>query len=340
MTLLPASALVAHQQVRLGQFQDSLADLNLADYRYENPFGRQYSSLSRWLHFKQFQYFGGMSERLVFGCALVNIRYAATAFVYVYDFSTGELFSRSIKGLLGMGLDLSDNPVQGESRFKLGQADIRMGYQGQPRSKSLSVDLGPDLQIRAEMPETGFEPMSICTRAAYQGWVYANKTAALALKGELRLRGQVFDLESLQACGHHDFSCGFMRRETYWNWACFSGVSQGRRLGLNISCGVNETSFTENCLWVDGKLHKVNLARFGFDRHDVLKPWQIRSDDGRVDLEFTPVGLHQERLNAGLVASNFKQVFGHFKGRLTLADGEVLPIAQLPGFVEDQYAKW
>jgi hypothetical protein len=189
------------------------------------------------------------------------------------------------------------------------------------------------------MPEAGFEPMSICTRTAYSGWVYANKTAGLDLTGHLRHRGRTQDLATAGAMGHHDFSCGFMRRETFWNWACFSGTSGGHRLGLNLSCGVNETSFTENCLWVDGRLVKVNLTHFDFDHDDLMKPWHIRSDDGSVDLCFTAIGMHRETLNALLVASNFKQLFGRFDGELRV-DGAVIPVRGLPGFVEDQYAKW
>jgi hypothetical protein len=339
MKPLPIGPLISTGQPRLGQFADTLADLNVADFRYLNPFGTPYGRLARHMHYKRFQYFGGMSQRLVFGCALADIRYIGAGFVYVYDFETNELFARSLRTPLGLGLQLSASPLAGESRMRLGKASLRMGYEDAPRRKTLQVDLGADLQIDAAMAEPDFEPMSICTRAAYQGWVYANKTAGLRLSGELRWRGQRFDLEALQACGHHDFSCGYMRRETYWNWACFSGMSEGRRLGLNLSCGVNETSFTENCLWVDGRLVKVNLTRFDFNRHDVLQPWRVCSDDGRVDLCFTPRGLHREHLNAGILASNFKQVFGHFSGQLVLSEG-IIAINDMPGFVEDQYARW
>jgi hypothetical protein len=181
--------------------------------------------------------------------------------------------------------------------------------------------------------------MSLCTRVGYSGWAYTNKTAGLALQGELRWRGRRLDLEALGALGHHDFSCGFMRRETFWNWACFSGMSGSHRLGLNLSCGVNETGYTENCFWVDGRLVKVDLTRFRFDQDDILQPWHIDSDDGRVALRFTPLGQHRERLNAGLVASNFRQLFGRFDGELRDGD-RVLPVSGLSGFVEDQYAKW
>lgn len=341
---LPASTvepdpLIVDGRPRFGQFAGSLAQVNRRDFRLHTPFGKPAGRLADWLGFKEFQYFGICSPRLVGGCALAHLRHVGVAFVYVCDLETGRLFSRSIRSPLGAGLTLSDNPVAGESRLRWPGADIRMGCQAAPRQKSLTVRLGDDFELAAVMPEIDFEPMSICTRAGYSGWAYTNKTAGLAVQGSLRLKGETYDLARLGALGHHDFSAGFMRRETFWNWACFSGLSGGHRLGLNLSCGVNETSHTENCFWVDGRLVKVNLARFHFDQEDLLKPWRVWSDDGRVELTFTGLGQHRERLDAGLVASNFRQLFGRFDGELR-RDGQIIPVRDLPGFVEDQYARW
>jgi hypothetical protein len=85
---------------------------------------------------------------------------------------------------------------------------------------------------------------------------------------------------------------------------------------------------------------KVDTVRFEFDRDHPLKPWTVRSYDGQVELCFEAHGLHQERLNLGVLASNFKQIFGRFSGVLRpVGQGEVR-IENLWGFVEDQYAKW
>lgn len=331
--------LVVDGRPRFGRFSDSLAIVNRRDFRLHSPFGRPAGRLADWMGFKEFQYFGGMSDSVIFGCALAHLRHVGVAFLYVYDVERRELFSHTLRSPFGLGLAMADNPVQGESRFRLPGADIRMAYAGAPRQKSLSARVGRDFALEAVMPEADFEPMSICTRTGYAGWTYTNKTACLPLQGEIRWQGRRLDLQALGALGNHDFSCGFMRRETYWNWACFSGVSGGHRLGLNLSCGVNETSFTENCFWVDGRLVKVNLTRFQFDQDDILKPWRICSDDGQVELGFTALGMHSERLNAGLVASNFRQLFGRFDGELRV-DGRIIPVRGLTGFVEDQFARW
>lgn len=340
MTLLAPSPLIVDGSPRLGQFSDSLHIINQHDFILQTPFGKPASRWSQWLGFKQFQYFGGMSDTLVFGCALAHLRHMGVAFVYVVDMRTGELFSRSYRSPLGIGMTMADNPIDGQSHFRLPGVDIRMGYQAQPREKTLSITLGDLLQIKAAMPETGFEPMSLCTRTAYTGWVYANKTAGLDLTGTLHFNGQAYDLAAIGAMGHHDYSSGYMRRETFWNWACLSGRSTtGQRIGLNLSCGVNETSFTENCLWIDGQLIKVNLTRFQFDAKALMSPWRICSDDGQVDLSFTPLGMHKEVLDLKLIASNFKQLFGRFDGHLNVA-GSRITIDNVAGFVEDQYVKW
>jgi len=339
MSLLSPDSLMHNGRPRFGQFDQSLHAIDADTFRLQTPFGKPASALANWRGYKQFQYFGGMSQRLIFGCALAHLRYVGVAFVYIYDLDSGELFSRSWRSPFGMGLSLGNNPVRAESHFKWPGVDIHMGYHEAPREKTLLVRIKGKTLIDARMPEIDFEPMSLCTRTAYSGWVYANKTAGLAIQGELHHQDQRFDLAELGAMGHHDFSCGHMRRETYWNWACFSGMSEGRRLGLNLSCGVNETSFTENCLWLDGQLIKVNLTRFEFNQDDFMQPWRVYSDDGSVDLRFTAIGMHKEVLDAGFIASNFKQIFGRFDGELRIA-GQILPIRGLPGFVEDQYAKW
>lgn len=94
-----------------------------------------------------------------------------------------------------------------------------------------------------------------------------------------------------------------MRRETCWNWACLSGVLDGVEIGLNLSCGVNETSFSENCLWLNRILLPVSGVHFVYRRDNLLTPWHM---------------------------------FGRFHGTLRPTGGEPIAIS-LNGFVEEQY---
>ncbi len=210
------------------------------------------------------------------------------------------------------------------------------------REKRLLVELDDGTRIDACFSEEApsFQPMCLCTPTAVNGWVYAQKVAGVRCRGDVRSALGDHDLQALDAFAHHDWSAGYMRPETFWNWACLSGEADGLRVGLNLSCGVNETSFTENCYWLDGELLKVDSVRFDFDRDQLLRPWTIRSYDGQVELRFEAHGMHQERLNLGLLASNFKQIFGCFSGVLRPRGRAEVRIERLWGFVEDQYAKW
>lgn len=337
---LPEQLVNAAGQVAFGHFDASLAHINGRAAHYLTPLGKPASRFARHFHYKQFQYFGLISERFLIGCAFADTAWLGLVFVYVQDMQTGKLREWTWRSPLGRALQLSDSPRQGDSRFQNGQVDIRMRYVEDAGilSKRLLIDT-PELQLDAVIHEADFTPMSLCTRTSINGFTYANKVAGVASTGVLTFNGETLSLAELGAAGHHDFSAGYMRRETFWNWACTSAQIDGHMLGLNVSCGVNETSYSENCLWLDGKLIPLGGVHFDYQRTDLTKPWHIHDDAGNVDLCFTPAGCHKEALDVKLFASNFHQLFGSFSGQLR-ANDLVFDITSLHGFVEEQYAKW
>ncbi len=330
----------AQGQVAYGHFDDTLASVNGRDATYKTPMGRQASAFARHFHYKQFQYFGVISERYLLGCALADTAWLGLAFVYLYDVKADKLEEWTWRSPLARALTMSTSPREGMSEFKQGKVHIRLGYAEQQGklTKTLQLDT-PALQVQTEIDERHFSPMSLCTRTGVNGFTYANKVAGVPVSGELTLGNETLSLESIGAFGHHDFSAGYMRRETFWNWACTSAEVEGHALGLNVSCGVNETSYSENCYWLDGQLHALGGIAFEYNRHNLLLPWQIHDQNNQLSLTFQPAGEHVEQLNLGLFASNFHQLFGHFHGHIDTPEGK-LTLSAIPGFVEEQYAKW
>jgi len=138
-----------------------------------------------------------------------------------------------------------------------------------------------------------------------------------------------------------DWTAGFMRRETFWNWASTAfTLEDGRSFGLNLSCGVNETSFTENAFWLDGKMTRLPAIDFVFDKDDIRNPWRMTSLDKKVDLLFYPDSKRCEKINALFIASRFTQLIGKFDGRVISEEGETISLKGCPGWTEDHYAKW
>jgi hypothetical protein len=330
----------------LGIFADAVDRINAGDCDLRTPMNKKASAYARYFGYKRFQYFGVISEQLIFGCALVDLRYLCMAFIYLYRPSDGAMRQWRIKTPLALGMTLSDSPVRGHSAFSFGAMKIAMEYDDTvaefSHCKRLRVDIGSELGIDAELCEPPSYPrLALCTPIAGNGWVYAQKTAGVAVRGRLQSELGNFDLQHIGAFGHHDFSAGYMRRDTFWNWACLSGVTKaGQRLGLNVSWGVNESGWSENCLWLDDVRHALPQVQFQFDRDDEKSLWRITSSDGEVALRFEPAGCFREDIDAWVLASRFRQFFGSFSGRLMTAGGHCIVVENMRGFVEDQYSRW
>ena len=331
-------------QPRFGYFDVTPDVINIDDFAYRTPLGGRQLPGRKWLDYNQFQFVGLISDELLIGCALGDFRYLGFAFVYTYEPATRNLQEFSVKLPLGLGINLTNRPLDGTGEVNAGGNRIRISADINPRIVMVDVDLKSGLKVRARFDldeEPIFRPMSVCTQTAKNGWSFTQKIAGVRATGYAEGSFGHLDLAEIGAFAHYDYTVGYMRRETFWNWACFAGESDGRVIGLNLSCGVNETSYSENCFWVDGELIPVGLASFDYDREQpAIGQWTIATTDDAVDLTFEPEGLHEEKLNAFVVASDFKQVFGTFKGTLRTADGTVIEIENQYGFVEDQYAKW
>ncbi len=317
-----------------GIFDEAVENINYGEYRYLRPSGREFGRLRRHFGCNSFQFMGAVSETVIFGCAIVDIRVLNASFGYFFFPDTGEFFPYSQKRPLSLGLRFEPFPENGRAEFAGG----RVCMEAEGGERRLMATYAPDAVFAAEFFEKKCQPMRICTRAGWGGWVFARKTAGIPVAGKLVTpRGPV---ELKGALGHTDWSMGFMRRETFWNWACLNGrLPGGRTLGLNISCGVNETSFTENCLWLGGKQHRLGLASFEYDLEQPDRPWRIRTGDGNADLEFQMLNVHEEHTDALVVASHFHQFVGRFYGTIRVGR-EKLKVDGMYGFAEDHYAKW
>ncbi|HYC00760.1 MAG TPA: DUF2804 domain-containing protein [Candidatus Limnocylindrales bacterium] len=326
---------------RFGVFTEPVLEVNYRDFALLSPHDRPRGAVARHFGFNQFQFLGGLSPALLFGCAIADIKYVATAFVYFYEPATRRFSEFSFRSPLGVCCRFDQRPEDGSTTFRSGGNHFAMTATHHPQQRHLWVKLAGGVEIDALFDEQSprLQPMWICTPAGATGWVYARKTAGASVRGTAVWEGRRFDLAELGMLGHNDWSAGYMRRETFWNWACLAGrLADGRVVGMNLSCGVNETSHTESCFWIDGVLHPVGTVAFDYDRRDLTEPWRVR---GRgIDLTFVPEGRHSERVNALVVATNFQQLFGRYTGTMTTAGGESLTIESLYGYMERHYAKW
>lgn len=331
--------IAANGQPQWGLFDTPPDEINYRDYELRSPMDRRRGRLARHFAFNQFQFVALSSPELIVGLAIVDLKWLSNAFVYAYSPRSGAFEQHSFLQPLARGTHIAPRPNGGQARFS--KAGNRLVIDATDGHRRVFVRLASGLSIDAVIDEgQGYTPVALCTRAGYQGWVYTQKITARPVSGTVSWQGAVHDLAAQRSLASVDWTAGYMRRETFWNWGSLSAyLPDGRRLGFNLVAGVNDTGYTENALWLDDRLIKLSTVAFEFDRSSSEASWRMQSQDGVLDLVFTPAGRRRERRNAGLIASNFSQFFGRYTGRITLP-GETLDIAGLWGLAEDHYARW
>ena len=84
-------------RIRFGQFADAVPHIDLSGYRHRTVRGGRAGAFARWFGLKQFEYFGVLSEQLLFGCAIAHMRLATVVFLYVYIPGRGMLVEKTLR---------------------------------------------------------------------------------------------------------------------------------------------------------------------------------------------------------------------------------------------------
>lgn len=324
---------------RFGIYSRPLTCLNLDDFR---PYGTKdvASSVKGWIlkyRIKQWQYLGLCSNDIIFGIAVVRIGYMCNMFAYLFDRRSTRISEYNIVTLGGGAAIFEGTSLAGVITFQSGKMVVRMT--NSPETITLDGSIKEELSFNLSFRKHE-EPMVCLTRVGMKGFNYTHKESGIAIRGVIRHQGASWNIQEEQSFGVLDFTLGYLARHTYWNWASGGGISkEGKRIGFNLAQGINETGFTENVFWINGRLVKTDVVDFRHDDLDIMKPWRIESNDGRVRLQFLPQGKRTGDTRLGLIESIIHQPFGRFEG--TLRDGDQVYESQnVSGFTEEHYAKW
>ena len=327
----------ARGRITPGLMEHPVDTINYLDYDLRTVMDKPRTRLARHWRFNQFQFVSAMAPGWVFGLAIVDLNLVSNGFFYLFDFESGQMFEHSFLQPLARNTNIEPYPERGYARFRKG--DLSMAIEPATGGRNVRVSGPGNIRVDLELRDTE-QPLRLVSPAGYNGWVFTRKSAGLTVDGEVRLGDVVWRCDE-STRGSIDWSCGFMRRETAWNWASLAGVADnGVSVGLNLAAGVNETGMTENALWLDGRRILLGPARFEFDRYQPGADWRVTTDDGRVDLRFVPAGARREKLNAWVIASNFRQFVGTFQGTVADESGKKIPVNGLRGLMEDHFARW
>ncbi len=321
-------------KIDFGIYSEPVDEINYRDYSLKSAMGASVNNILKKILPNQFVFFGVMGPDIMLGTAVVDLKYLANGFFYVFDRKNNKMYESKSLYPSTSNVYIKPYPDNLDAQINAGGVSVAMkGDIIKAKGDLVSLDVKLDLADTA--------PLRLCTRSGYRGWIYTQKTSPINISGEVEINGKAIDISSPSHMGLIDWTCGYMRRETCWNWAASAAsLPDGRSFGLNLSCGINETSFTENAFWVDGRMTKVDTVDFIFDEEDFYKKWIIRSYDKKVDIEFTAENHREENVNAMAVVSRFTQVMGTFSGIITDENNEKIELNSVPGWTEDHFARW
>lgn len=264
------------------------------------------------------------------GAALVDLGPIGTVFVWlVVD---GRTVTWERKVVLGRGLSLGAVPSDGGS-YALGSDRLVLDGLG-----GLRVDVGMagGDRLRAELTAGDVTPAVLVTDTPGGGWNVTEKRAGYPVLGWVEHRG---DRRPVEGGGWRDWTAGRQDRHTSWRWAAGAGTAvDGRRVGFNLSTGMNAGDEGEDVVWWDGTPHGLEVRELGPSGPDPAGAWAASGPGWEIELETWGVRAADEGL--WLLRSSYVQPIGRFRGTLPGPDGAPIAIAYAVGVTEHHDAMW
>lgn len=327
---------------QVGWSRQPLLDCNLEQAKFypgvRRPFQR--------FRMKRWDYYAIFTPQRFFSATIADLGYAGNIFVYTMEWGKQAVHEEGLVIPLGWGVQLPRNSQQGDAHFS-GQG-ARLDFRVRPGGREVSVDWpafdhgrGVHAEIQLACPDE-HESMTIVIPIAGKRFYYNRKINCMPATGWLEYEGTREEVDPRRSLGSLDWGRGVWAYQSYWNWASASGfLPDGRTVGLNLGCGFGDTSAaTENCLILNGRLHKLDQVKFDYTSGDYKKPWRFIDAQGRLELKFTPFLERLAQTDMKIIFSQVHQMFGTYMGKVIADDGEVIQLEGLVGFAEEHQARW
>lgn len=236
-----------------------------------------------------------------------------------------------------------------EGDIKLSEKNIDLEFIKDPGMRKLKFDypdfgdekgLKADLELR-QNPDHDSIVIASDWRENPKQFYYNQKINCLPTEGKVKIGENTYHFEEDTSFGVLDWGRGVWGYENTWYWGSASTRIEGTPIGWNLGYGFSDRSHaTENAIFYDGEIHKLDKITFRYDENDYLKPWKITSNENRFEMEFKPIMDRNSEINMFLLKSVQHQVFGNYSGYFVLDDGEKIRVENVLGFAEEVYNRW
>jgi hypothetical protein len=127
---------------------------------------------------------------------------------------------------------------------------------------------------------------------------------------------------------------------TRWVWGTLATMVDGAPVGANFAHRPEVSGQEgESCVWTPTGCEPLSGITFTPSTADPMSQWHVTSADGRLDAVFTPEGRKDVKVQLGVAALDYYQLFGTYRGTLRSLDGIVYPMNDVHGVCESFKAR-
>lgn len=334
--------------------QGKLLDVygNLTEVGYAKTLIKQYNRndiKAPSMRIKEWDYYYIGNNNFGIALTIADNSYMGLGSCSIVDFQNNKYITKSVMSLFPMGkTNLPNTSEKGNLYFKSRKLDLTFENDGNKRILKgvyRKFDRGMDLSFLIELFDEPKESMVIATPFEKKHYFYYNqKINCIRAKGKATLGGKIYSFFPEESFAVLDWGRGVWTYKNVWYWSSLSTVLDGKKIGFNLGYGFgNNDKATENMIFYDGKAYKIDSVTFHIPRvgknYNYLDTWKITSNDGSVNLTFTPILDRKDHTNLIILKSLQDQVFGKFSGTIKVNDKE-FTINEMVGFCERVTNYW
>jgi len=301
-----------------------------------------------WLRIKEWDYYCVLTPNYGVALTISDVGYLANISISWLDFvNRTEVTEAIMKPFTRGSLNLPRTSEDGDVAFK--DSRIEMYFTRNPASRVLTFnypafDHGKGINGTLKLDQDpSLESMVILTPFAHapKAFYYNQKINCLPATGRVTVGDTTYSFDPQTAAGVLDWGRGVWTYRNTWYWGSGSGLVDGHSFGFNIGYGFGDTTAaSENVIFWDGKVHKLDRVEFQIPPDSYVKPWKFVSSDGRFAMDFEPILDRHAKTDIGVIKTLQHQVFGYFTGDAVLDDGTRVHLDHFLGFAEKVFNAW
>ncbi|CCY07982.1 MAG: DUF2804 domain-containing protein [Coprobacillus sp.] len=301
------------------------------------------------LRIKEWDYYYIGNNNYGIALTIADNSYMGLGSVSILDFKAQKFITKSSMTFMPQGkTNMPSSSKEGNVYFNTSKLELSFEKNNNKRFLKgvfRKYNKGIDLHISIELFDEPEESMVIATPFEKKHHFYYNqKINCMRARGKATLGGKTYSFFPEESFAVLDWGRGVWTYKNTWYWSSMSGIKDGKKIGFNLGYGFGNTDkATENMLFFDGKAYKIEAVTFHIPRignkYDYLSPWKFSSNDGTVNLTFTPILNRKDYTNILVIKSLQDQVFGKFSGYIMINDKKY-EIEDLVGFAERVTNYW